>query len=46
MFVTCDESGVGDRFFVLGSAWVPKENVSTFEKSVSELRLRLKILKS
>ena len=42
MFVACDESGVGGRYFVLGSVWVPKENVSEFEKRVSELRLRFK----
>ena len=42
MFVACDESGIGKRYFVLGSVWVPKGNVSEFEKRVSELRLRFK----
>ncbi len=42
MFVTCDESGINKRFFVLGSVWAPKECVSDFERHVSELRLRFK----
>ncbi|MDE0243259.1 MAG: DUF3800 domain-containing protein [Candidatus Kaiserbacteria bacterium] len=43
MFVACDESGsVNQRFFVLGSVWVPKETVSEFEKAVSLLRLQSK----
>ena len=42
MFVACDESGTDKRFFVLGSVWVPKENVSEFERCVSVLRLRYK----
>lgn len=42
MFVACDESGVRERFFVLGSVWVPKNDVSDFEKRVSDLRLHYK----
>ena len=44
MFVACDESGADkkDRFFVLGSSWIPKEHVSKFEEKISGLRLRFK----
>ena len=42
MFVVCDESGLGKRFFVIGSAWTPKKHLPQFEKNVSELRLHHK----
>ena len=31
MFVACDESGVGKRFFVLGSVWKYDERVDVWD---------------
>lgn len=39
MLVACDESGVGEDFFVVGSAWISKEDFIAFEKKITELRL-------
>jgi hypothetical protein len=42
MFVACDESGMSDRYWVIGSVWLPAQMLSTIEKEITELRLSKK----
>jgi hypothetical protein len=41
MFVACDESGVqpSDKYLVIGSAWIPKEQLPDFEAQTTASRL-------
>lgn len=44
MFVACDESGIlsSDRYLVIGSAWISKDDLCEFEKMITKLRLERK----
>ncbi len=46
MFIVCDVSGLsgdGDRYWVLGSVWIPKEQLSQYERAIVNFRLQNKL---